>query len=78
MWYPPQPPLGTVWLTLELWYPVRWLGGLEEVLDLAVEAGRAEDGLFVVLLVKLFLRTFSVVRQRKKEERRKIQFILDH
>lgn len=57
---------------------MRWLGGLEEVSDLAVEAGREEDGLFIVLLVKLFLRTFSVVRQRKKEERRKIQFILDH
>lgn len=57
---------------------MRFLGGLKEVSDVAVEAGRVVDGLFVILLIKLFLKTFSVVRQRKKEERREIRFILGH
>ena len=44
-----------MWLTLELLYPVRLFGGLEEVSDLYVEVGRVVDGLFVVLFIKLFL-----------------------
>lgn len=44
-----------LWLTLELLYPVRLLGELEDVSDLSMEVGRVVDGLFVVLFIKLFL-----------------------
>lgn len=43
-----------MWLTLELLYPVRLLGELEEISDLSVEVSRVVDGLFVVLFIKLF------------------------